>query len=115
MKPKELIPLEHPTQSKDWMNYLMYLLEYYPSKAWDLFQRGKLEKHLTDKATQIVNYRYDLLKKMDRDQAEEMAYEAFMPSNTDLPDQLPVLDVQKQEILAWADRISSSPQTETTS
>lgn len=111
MKLKDLIPLENPTQSRQWRDYLAYLLEYYPGKAWDLYQRGKLERYLTDKATQIVNYEQDLLKRMPRDQALEMAYEAFMPPNTDLPDQLPALDAQKQKISAWADKISSSPRT----
>ncbi len=112
-----LIPREKPTQCREWKDYLAYLLEYYPTKAWDLYQRGKLEKHLTDKATQIVNYEQDLLNSMslEPDQVQEMAYEAFMPSNTDLPDQLPALDIQRQEIWAWADKINLSPRNETTS
>jgi hypothetical protein len=114
-KIKELIPLENPKRDPAWQAYLDYLLEYQPAQAWALFQSKKLESLLDDRATQIANLEWDLTKQgRSRDDARETAYSEFMPSATDLPDQLPALDVQKQEILAWADKISSSPQTETT-
>lgn len=118
MKPKELIELDNPSHHREWHDYLAYRLEYYPAKAWDMYQSKKLERYLTDKATQIVNYEQDLLKRLAPDQAHEIAYEAFMPSDTDLPDQELlsfVIEDQQREILDWAQDVRSRPTNETTS
>ena len=109
IKLNKLIPLQNPKQDPAWKTYLEYLLEYKPEQAWALFQSKKLERLLDEKATQIANMEEQLVKNgQDRDQARETAYEEFMPSNTDLPDQerLPqVLEGQLRRIWAWADEL----------
>ncbi len=114
-KLKELIELENPKEDPGWMNILRYLLEYYPGKAWDLFQRKKLEKYLDDRTTQLVNLETELAKSRPWDQAKEIAHEAIMPSETDLPEQeiFPTeLEDRQRKILAWAEEVRSRPRKE---
>ena len=103
-QPKELIPLADPKQDPAWMNSLDYLLEYFPEKAWDLYQSKKLEDYLDEKATQIVNREQELLNRMPLDQAKEQASEEFLPSDTDLPEQelLPSVWEDQQRIFLAA-------------
>jgi hypothetical protein len=113
-----LIELDDPKQAPAWKAYLEYLLEYRPEQAWELFQSKKLESLLDERATQIVNSEENMIKLgRSRDEARETAYEEFMPSNTDLPDQeqlAPVWEDQQRQILAWAEDLRSQTKTETT-
>ena len=112
METKELIPLENPSACREWHDYLAYLLEYHPETAWELYKTKELEQLLNNQATRIVNLEQDLLKQMEKDQAQELAYETYMSSNTDLPEQEIfqfAWEDRQRDILAWADKISSSP------